>query len=141
MSLKFGKNQNKPPGLYTTFFGTQNVSQRSYLSLKHRCYVNYCAFTQISRNQEQFNFQGAICVPHVRALQYMMVFIFHLLYILARISKHHSKAKVSILFCVHWMHFGVLLLTIAIEADAKIWQIYNAWRNYFLHAHPVRSLE
>lgn len=71
----------------------------------------------------------------------MMVFIFHLLYILARISKHHSKVKVSILFCVYWMHFGVLLLTIAIETDAKIWQIYIAWRNYFLHAHPVRSLK
>ena len=49
----------------------------------------------------------------------MMVFIFHL------ISKHPSKVKVNILFCVHWVYVGVVLLAVAIETDAKMWQIYN----------------
>lgn len=58
-----------------------------------------------------------------------MGFVFHLLYILARISKHPSKVKVNILFCVHWVYAGVLLLAVAIETDAKMWQIYNALKN------------
>lgn len=59
----------------------------------------------------------------------MMVFIFHLLYILTRISKHPSKVKVNILFCVCWGYVGVLLLAVAIETDAKMWQNYNALKN------------
>lgn len=62
-----------------------------------------------------------------------MVFTFHLIYILARISKHPSEVKVNILFCVHWVYVGVVLLAVAIETDAKMWQIYNALKNESSH--------
>jgi len=64
-----------------------------------------------------------------------MVFIFHLLYILARISKYPAKVKVNILFCVHWFYVGVVFLAVAIGTDAEMWQIYNALTNQCSFTH------
>lgn len=67
----------------------------------------------------------------------MMVVVFHPLYILARISKHPSKVKVNILFCVYWVYVGVLLFSLAIETETMMWQIHNALKNEssFSHIH------
>lgn len=74
MNLKAGKKKSE---FICNIFGTQNTSQRSYLSLRHRCCVNnYCAFNKDHLEPRAIQFLKSRFVLRVRADGFYVLSIF-----------------------------------------------------------------